>query len=1115
MTTRSKKFRMRAIAGLALPLGLILAVDMSATEAVAGNPAKAKQSRGASSLNEINGLGVQELDDGTTILTIRGTREATFNVSRLNNPDRLVVEVASSKRGKVVPSAPVDSWAVGNVELRSVTEGGAKKTRVVVQLKRDASYIVVPKGSELVVTVTPREVPPEAYFARKSAGERKKEIDAMQASAQRSAVAASARAAEAEARAARAAAEAQDAKSAAERVRREASEVRGKAQEMLAQAEAATERAKAERDQARKARSDAEKALNEAKRAAAQAKKSGAKKAEVDRALAQARSAEKAARDRQTAAEAQLTKLSKDRKALEAVLDQQSKRSAAIDRDIAKKAEQLAALERQVTEARKAYDAVGGDASKQKLAEAQAQAAKTQVRHAALSKEVERLQRQVEVADAQLRKTQADLKHKRGAALARAKQAKSEAQKRLAILKDEYKSRRAALDAIGSELDSRRAELAKVEAQRSRLEREGAELTRKNAAAKKELEAREAALAKTEKSVAAQSQRLAALQKELDQAQAKLDKTMRGGGQSVGKKWESDRKAAGVAKVKDVRFEDTPTESRVIVDIDGPMVFAGSSLTPTMQLLRLEGTRIPDALERSLDTSSFNAPVGMITSFQEGGDVKIVVATNGKNSPVLEEKPGHLVWRFPRSTPGKRSEVVSMGTQVSGFVTPPAPMARNTGRRGKWRGERIDIELQDAPIKDVLLLFSDIGRVNIIAGRDVSGKVTMKLNSVPWDQALDIILRSLGLGMVQEGNVIRVATISDLEQERAKAIEEANARVQLKPLETRLVPLSYATVQEMLPKVQTVLSPRGQVTPDSRTNMLIIMDVAENIALAQQLISQLDSQTPQVLIEARIVEARTSWLRQLGIQWGFDYIASAGTGNPTGIAFPNAIGIGGGSGDQNPDTRGLILPAASANPNYAVDLPAPVGPGTGGAIGFSFGSISGNLNTNLRLSAAEDAGEVRIVSAPKIVTLDNTEAQIEQGVQIPISQVSAAGVNTRYVNATLALRVTPHVTNEGAVLLDVNVQKNEADFINTGARGDPTILTKQATSQMLITDGDTAVIGGIYTRNQSINRKKVPWLADIPIIGWFFKNKAEADTRTEMLIFLTPKIINRSTSIGG
>ena len=470
------------------------------------------------------------------------------------------------------------------------------------------------------------------------------------------------------------------------------------------------------------------------------------------------------------------------------------------------------------------------------------------------------------------------------------------------------------------------------------------------------------------------------------------------------------------------------------------------------------------------------------------------------------------------------------GAKVGGFASVPTPRSNlapalgggqadvTRGRRssrGRWRGERIDIELQDAPIKDVLLLFSDIGRVNIVAGDGVEGSVTMKLNSVPWDQALDIILRSLKLGSAREGNVIRVATLTTLQEEQRQAIERANARVQLKPLETRLVPLSYATVDEMVAKVQSVLSPRGTVTPDTRTNTLIIMDVAANIALAQDLVKSLDTQTPQVLIEARIVEARTTFTRQLGIQWGFDFTASPGTGNPTGLLFPNSVGVGGGGTGTPVDSRGLLLPGAAASPNYAVDLPAPVGTGAGGAVGMSFGSISGNLNTNLRLSAAESTGEVRIISAPKIVTLDNSEATIEQGVQIPISQVSAQGVNTRFVNATLSLVVTPHVTNEGAVLLDVTVQKNEADFVNTGARGDPTILTRSANSRMLVNDADTAVIGGIYTRNKAVNYTKIPWLADIPIVGWFFKSKAEADTRSEVLIFLTPKIVNRASSIGG
>jgi type IV pilus assembly protein PilQ len=598
--------------------------------------------------------------------------------------------------------------------------------------------------------------------------------------------------------------------------------------------------------------------------------------------------------------------------------------------------------------------------------------------------------------------------------------------------------------------------------------------------------------------------------------------------------------------LSDVRFESDAGEERVIVEFEGPMQYAGMSLTPTIQLLKLTDVKMSQKLERSLDTTAYAGPVKIVTSFAEGKNAKVIVSTHGPSKPRIEEKPGQLVWHFPRGkgAPGGKPEAVAVGgTRVSGVATggpaaklntpappvhaalgpaeplgePPPQPDVTRGRRvaNKWRGERIDIELQDAPIKDVLLLFSDIGKVNIVAGEGVDGNVTMKLNSVPWDQALDIILRSQELGSVREGNVIRVATLEDLEEERRQAIERANARVQLKPLETRLVPISYATADEMIPKVQSVLSPRGSVTPDTRTNQLIVMDVAENIALAENLVSALDTQTPQVLIEARIVEARTNFTRELGIQWGFDFTASPATGNPTGLLFPNSVGVGGGATGQPQDTRGLILPAAAANPNYAVDLPAPVGTGAGGAIGFSFGSISGNLNTNLRLSAAETTGEVRIISAPKIITLDNSEAQIEQGVQIPISQVSAQGVNTRFVNATLSLQVTPHVTNEGAVLLDVQVQKNEADFINTGARGDPTILTKQARSRMLVNDSDTAVIGGIYTRNKAVNYAKVPWLGDIPIIGWFFKTKAEADTRSEVLIFLTPKIVNRASSIGG
>ena len=341
------------------------------------------------------------------------------------------------------------------------------------------------------------------------------------------------------------------------------------------------------------------------------------------------------------------------------------------------------------------------------------------------------------------------------------------------------------------------------------------------------------------------------------------------------------------------------------------------------------------------------------------------------------------------------------------------------------------------------------------------------------------------------------------------AIARAKAAVELKPIDTRLIPLSYADAMKLRDRVQDVMSPRGKVSIDERTNMLIVSDVAANIALAEDLVRNLDTQTPQVLIEARIVEARTTFTRDIGIQWGGNTINSAATGNATGIAFPSTVGLAGGATDAISPTGGL-QGGAAVSPNYVVNLPAAVGTGSGGGIGLTLGSVNGAVNINLRLSSLENTGNVRIISAPKITTLDNIEASIEQGVAIPISVVSAAGTNTVFVDAKLNLTVKPHVTNEGSIIMLVNITRNEPDFVNVGARGDPTILKKQAKTEMLVRDGDTAVIGGIYTRNTGLSYAKVPWFADIPVIGWLFKARRENDDRTELLIFITPRIVNRA-----
>jgi len=1358
--SRETNLTRAGLSALAAPLALLLVTGVSSpTLAHAGGPLPSAGLatpgplpltavvKAVAKTNKISGLTVEELGDGTTVLHVKGSSKPTFNVYRLGDPDRLVVDLAGATRGDV-PHVALDSWACGRVSVDAVAERNADLVRVVVELKREVSYVVVPKKGELVVTITPREVAPEAYFSHKNATERRRELAAkerkvhnaeqaikvMDAEARKrvtearsQAAAAKSQAAEAKSQAAAAKAQTEAARSAerkalaaekrallaekaassaakakarslknrrelraakAERETAEALRVQAQAdrkraenlqatanaklakalgevnaeKQQLAAARGRAEKAemraaKAEREAltlrgdaasakaravaaeraAKTAQSEAETSLASARgelarakaaasRAEAAAKSKLAKAERADAAAAAASADSLAAANLKAAAVTASAELARARADVKAANARSEAKLAAAGRAEREATETLAAARAMAkVEAAKLVAAAASDRKAAKRTRAQAEsdavalarkarreaeseaaklladagakresAAKMQAKaKTALSRAesaVADAERERKAASSVRKKADAELKlakkqartasaadkarlaqelQKARAAqiLAESRQAESEASvRRLRSDRNELKSKLAEQHKLSGALDrkiaSRKTELSRLEKKLAQVQKDKAAARQDKAAARevkaasREVTVAKAELAELRASLAAERSELSAVTQDVEKARATLDgslaeqEALRAQAAAELKKAPAaapapESKVATV--IKDVRFEHDAHEQRVIVATHGPMRFHGSTLTPTIKMLTFDDAEIAKKLERSLDASSYGGSIKSITSFSEGDGSKVLVSTASPIKARLEERPGELVWHFPVSKhaakkpattevvsmagskvagygPGPKPPLAAVPTQMSAFAPPTGARTLGSGqdnaqpvqrRRTRWRGERIDIELQDAPIKDVLLLFSDIGHVNIIAGRGVEGTVTMKLNAVPWDQALDIIFRSLALGSSREGNVIRVATVDDLESERRAAIERANARIQLKPLVTRLVPVSYATVDEMIPKVASVLSPRGTVTPDERTNTLIINDVEDNIALAEQLVSSLDTQTPQVLIEARIVEARTNFTRNLGIQWGFDFTASPGTGNPTGLLFPNSVGVGGGGTGSPVDSRGLLLPGAAANPNYAVDLPAPVGTGQGGAIGFAFGSISGNLNTNLRLSAAESTGEVRIISAPKIVTLDNNEAQIETGVQIPISQVSAQGVNTRFVNATLSLQVTPHVTNEGAVLLDVEVQKNEADFINTGARGDPTILTNQARSRLLVNDADTAVIGGIYARNKAVNFTKIPWLGDIPIVGWFFKNKSEADTRSEILIFLTPKIVNRASSIGG
>jgi type IV pilus assembly protein PilQ len=577
--------------------------------------------------------------------------------------------------------------------------------------------------------------------------------------------------------------------------------------------------------------------------------------------------------------------------------------------------------------------------------------------------------------------------------------------------------------------------------------------------------------------------------------------------------------------IRDIRFVDRKRSARV-------EILLGQGVAPVHQVMEegkqpvllLAGARLPKLLQRTLDASEFSGPVKRITSYisnSKQGTVAVKVALGASGGKSHVRRSGNkLIWEFPKGrfaarTPRKRGRSTDKGPRTAYTYKSTRVAGRRVRRRKRraYSGRRIDLDFKGADIHNILRLLSDVGNINIITSDKVSGKVTIRMRNVPWDQAMDVILRAKGLGQVREGNLVRVAPMTDLEKEREAELARQKQIVLLKPIETRLIPISYAQAKDVLPKLKYMMSPRGKLTFDQRTNMVIARDISGNLDLMEKLIRNLDTQTPQVLIESRIVEARSNYTKELGIQWGGSFISSQGGGNSTGLVFPNQIGIGGGATDAETPLGGLLL-GQSTNPNFAVNLPATAGSGSGGALGLTLGSVSGNVNINLRLSAAESMGDIRIVSAPKITTMDNVTATIEQGVTIPYSQVSAAGVQTTFKDAKLNLTVTPHVTADGSIIMKVRITNNEPDFVNTGPRGEPTILKKEAKTELLIKDGDTTVIGGIYTTRTGHTTSKIPWFADIPILGYFFRYRKDTSDRQEVLVFITPRIINRSQSIG-
>lgn len=417
--------------------------------------------------------------------------------------------------------------------------------------------------------------------------------------------------------------------------------------------------------------------------------------------------------------------------------------------------------------------------------------------------------------------------------------------------------------------------------------------------------------------------------------------------------------------------------------------------------------------------------------------------------------------------------------EIPGVIVQPGGQRQIGGQERVFTGEPISLNLKDADIKDVLRLFAELTGLNMAIDPNVTGTVTVQFDNVPWDQALDLILRQNNLTYVLQGNVMRIGTVDRLAQEaeQTRRLEEQE-RLAVQP-QTIIKRLSYAQAANVQALAQQLASPRGRIIVDPRTNQLIITDVPQYIPTILSLIESVDIPTPQVVIEARIVTTSKTFSRDLGIRWGFTGALDPALGTGTGLVFPNRIGIVGGPFDF---ARG------------------------GDVISLTLSDVLGTFDLDLALTAAEAEGMARIISAPKITTQDNQPAEIQQGVQVPVQTRVNFTTTTTFVDAVLRLEVTPQITVADTVIMQINLSRTEIGAFPEGAPA-PQLNTRRANTRLMVRDGGTAVIGGIYDASERRDENRLPFLHQIPVVGNLFKSRGFSTEHNELLIFITPRIV--------
>jgi type IV pilus assembly protein PilQ len=514
--------------------------------------------------------------------------------------------------------------------------------------------------------------------------------------------------------------------------------------------------------------------------------------------------------------------------------------------------------------------------------------------------------------------------------------------------------------------------------------------------------------------------------------------------------------------------------------------------------LTISNCLVPKRLQRALDTTQFGSPVLSVTPYQvkaKGSNVaKLLVRLRG-NPPYSVRREGDLlIWdivnpgplpaaKLPapaaraKEAPEQRvAEELIPAARADEMVT-EIPSVQHSVKKA-YKGRRVTLEFSDADVRKIFQLIAEVSNLNFLIADDVTGTISIKLVNVPWDQALDVILDAKGLGMQREGNIVQIKPKAKIQSQADEDLLAKKAVERGMELRTAVFEINYASPPGVATQFAALKSDRGTITVDERTSRVIVKDIQTALDEMRALLKTLDAPEKQVMIEARIVEASSNFTRDLGIQWGLHY--RDGSASVLGI---NALD----------STFGGVVSTA--------------GPGASGAggigMGVSFGKLTSNIQLDMRLSAAATIGQVKIISTPKVVTLNNKAAKISQGQSIPYQTTSAEGTKTEFVEAALTLEVTPHITADGAVSMKIKASNN-----SPGTGTPPPINKKEATTELVVANGETTVIGGIYVDSDTETDTGIPFLADIPLLGWLFKSNSKTKTKTELLIFITPKLMN-------